>query len=60
VKGSPINLNRVRKIRARAMAKSKADGNAFKFGRSKAEKLRSDLEAKRATNHLEGHKKGDT
>ncbi|SHE56022.1 protein of unknown function [Loktanella atrilutea] len=42
---TPINLNKVRKIRDRAAEKAQADANAVKFGRSKAERL---LEAARA------------
>ncbi len=34
----PINLNQARKTRARAQAKAKADENAIRFGRSKAER----------------------
>lgn len=41
----PVNLNQVRKQRARAEAKAKADENAVRFGRTKAEQL---LEAARA------------
>lgn len=41
----PVNLNQVRKQHARAEAKAKADENAVRFGRTKAEQL---LEAARA------------
>jgi hypothetical protein len=34
----PINLNQARKARDRARAKAKADENAIRFGRSKAER----------------------
>ncbi|WP_106355434.1 DUF4169 family protein [Yoonia maritima] len=40
----PINLNQARKARNRAEAKAKADENAVRFGRTKAERL---LEASR-------------
>ncbi|WP_106744344.1 DUF4169 family protein [Yoonia maritima] len=40
----PINLNQARKARTRAEAKAKADENAVRFGRTKAERL---LEASR-------------
>jgi hypothetical protein len=40
----PVNLNRVRKEKARAEAKARADANAAKHGRTKAERL---LEAAR-------------
>ena len=36
--GKPINLNKARKARARAAAKARADENAVKFGRTKAER----------------------
>lgn len=35
----PINLNQARKTRARADAKAKADQNAVRFGRTKAEQV---------------------
>ncbi|WP_294607028.1 DUF4169 family protein [Roseovarius sp.] len=41
----PVNLNRFRKDKARARDKARADENAVKFGRSKAQK---DIEKARA------------
>ncbi len=41
----PINLNQARKVKSRAEAKAKADENAVRFGRTKAEKV---LDATRA------------
>ncbi len=35
----PINLNHARKAKTRAEAKAKADQNAVRFGRTKAERL---------------------
>ncbi|MCK0094611.1 DUF4169 family protein [Yoonia sp. F2084L] len=35
----PTNLNQARKARTRAEAKAKADENAIRFGRTKAEKV---------------------
>ncbi len=35
----PVNLNQARKTRARAEAKAKADQNAVRFGRTKAEQV---------------------
>ncbi|UWQ94077.1 DUF4169 family protein [Rhodobacteraceae bacterium M385] len=55
----PINLNRVRKDRARDAAKRSADENAVKHGRTRAER---DLEAARkalAEKRLEGHVRDD-
>ena len=36
---APVNLNKHRKAKARAEARAKADENAIKFGRTKAERL---------------------
>jgi hypothetical protein len=43
----PINLNKARKARARAAEKTQAAENRVRFGRSKAEKAVSQLEAER-------------
>jgi hypothetical protein len=43
----PINLNKTRKARARAAQKSEAAENRVRFGRSKAEKTASQLQAER-------------
>ena len=55
----PVNLNRYRKQKARAEDKARADRNAAKFGRSKAEKdldkARKDQDARR----LDGHKRDE-
>lgn len=53
----PINLNRVRKDKARAEKRAKADENAVKYGRSKAEKAQHALEAERSVSKLDGHKR---
>lgn len=55
----PVNLNRVRKQKARAEKKARADANAAKFGRSKAEKTRDTAAAARAQMHLDGHKRDE-
>jgi predicted secreted protein len=44
----PINLNKARKARARVEDKTQAAENRIRFGRSKAEKTVSKLEAERA------------
>ena len=44
----PINLNKFRKARARAEEKAQAAENRVRFGRTKAEKTTSKLEAERA------------
>ncbi len=53
----PINLNKVRKARARAAAKEAAAENRVRFGRNKAEKAGSKLEAERASRAHEGQKR---
>ncbi|WP_299145537.1 DUF4169 family protein [uncultured Tateyamaria sp.] len=51
---TPINLNKVRKDRARAAKRARADNNAVAFGRTKAEKQQSALENSRQTRALDG------
>ena len=53
----PINLNRARKERARAEKRQRADENAAKFGRSKAEKRAEAERAAKAARDLDGHKR---
>lgn len=53
------NLNQTRKARARADKRTKADANAAKFGRTKAEKRLEDTRAARAARDLDGHKRDD-
>jgi hypothetical protein len=48
----PVNLNQARKERDRAAAKAKADENAIRFGRTKAERLLDAARAQKAHNHL--------
>ncbi|MBB94648.1 MAG: DUF4169 domain-containing protein [Rhodobacteraceae bacterium] len=52
----PVNLNRFRKDKARADKKARADENAVKFGRTKAEKDRARAEENLAERRLDGHK----
>ncbi|WP_371060287.1 DUF4169 family protein [Rhodosalinus sp. 5P4] len=54
---TPVNLNRYRKARARTEAKARADENAVKFGRTKAEKQAARAEAERIVRALEGLKR---
>jgi hypothetical protein len=49
----PINLNQVRKVKSRAEAKAKADENAVRFGRTKAEKVLDATRAQHAANRLD-------
>ena len=55
----PINLNKARKVKARAEAGSKAAENRVKFGRGKAQKLVSKLEAERLRRELDRSKLTD-
>ena len=54
---TPINLNKVRKDRARAEKKARADQNAIAFGRSKAEKDATRARGAKARRDLDGHKR---
>jgi len=53
----PINLNKARKARAKAVGKSAAAENRVRFGQPKAVKAASRLEAERARRDLEGKKR---
>lgn len=50
---SPINLNQVRKDRARADDKARADANAVKHGRTKAQRLLEAAQAEQARKRLD-------
>ncbi|MBY6089360.1 DUF4169 family protein [Pseudooceanicola sp. 502str34] len=52
----PVNLNRFRKDKARAERKARADENAVKFGRSKAQKDAEKARAEQARRLLDGHR----
>ncbi|WP_133489570.1 DUF4169 family protein [Aliiroseovarius marinus] len=52
----PVNLNRYRKEKARADKKARADQNAVKFGRTKAQKDAEKAETARITRLFDGHK----
>jgi hypothetical protein len=53
----PVNLNKVRKARARAEDKARADANATRFGRTKSEKALDKAEQARADRDLDGKKR---
>lgn len=55
----PINLNQARKVRTRAEAKAKADVNAVRFGRTKAERLLDAAREQQANDRLSQHKFDD-
>lgn len=51
---TPINLNKVRKARARAAKKAQAQANTVAFGRSKAEREEDARAASRVARDLDG------
>ena len=53
----PINLNRVRKERARTERKRTADANAVRFGRTKAQRESDRAEAEIAVRRLDDHER---
>ena len=55
----PINLNKARKVRDRDDAKRQAAENRVRFGRGKAEKTVSKLEAERASRAHDQAKRED-
>ncbi|MBY4892263.1 DUF4169 family protein [Rhodobacteraceae bacterium N5(2021)] len=56
---TPINLNRVRKARARDATKKKADENAVKHGRTKADRQAEAARQALVDKRLEGHGRED-
>lgn len=50
-----VNFNKFRKEKARADKKARADENAVKFGRTKAEKSRDIIEKMRQDKQHDGH-----
>ena len=52
----PVNLNRYRKDKARAVKKARADENAIVFGLSKAEKGLRRAEREKSKQDLDGKK----
>ena len=55
----PINLNKARKARAKADAQARAAENRVAFGRNKAERTVSKLEAERSKRALDQKKRED-
>lgn len=51
---APINLNKVRKARARVAKRKSAASNVIRFGRSKSEKLINKKEISRRNEILDG------
>ncbi len=57
--GKPVNLNRFRKDKARAEDRARADENAAKFGRSKADKALERARDEKAQRDLDGHRRDE-
>ncbi|MCX7646593.1 MAG: DUF4169 family protein [Rhodobacteraceae bacterium] len=55
--GGPVNLNRFRKEKAREEARARADANAARFGRSKAERILEATRAEKARRLLDQHRR---
>lgn len=51
----PVNLNKVRKAKARADKQARSDENAVKFGRTGAQKKLERARADKARRDLDGH-----
>ncbi|MCK0121477.1 DUF4169 family protein [Loktanella sp. F6476L] len=56
---TPINLNKVRKDKARTEKKLRADANSVKFGQSKAQRLLEVTQSKQASARLDALKFDD-
>jgi hypothetical protein len=54
-----VNLNKARKEKARAERKARADENAAKFGRTKAQKSLDRAKADKARADLDAHRRED-
>ena len=54
---SPVNLKKFRKAKARADDTTRAEANAVKFGRTKAEKEVQEAHEKPSAYRLEQHKR---
>ncbi len=50
-----VNLNQFRKAKARADKRRQSDENAFKFGRSKAQRSLDQARTDKARRELDGH-----
>jgi len=55
----PINLNKIRKARAKAEAKAKAGQNRSLFGLKKTQKVVAEMEAERARRKLDQTRRED-
>lgn len=57
--GDVINLRNERKRRERGAKAAQASENRIKFGLTKAEKSKNELEQNRAVDQLDGHRKDE-
>lgn len=57
--GEIVNLNRVRKAKAKLASKAKAAQNRSFWGRGKEEKSRLQVELEKARQHLDQHRRDD-
>ncbi|MFN4024075.1 MAG: DUF4169 family protein [Hyphomonas sp.] len=55
----PVNLNKVRKAKAKAEKEQRAQENRAKFGRTKAAKKLDEARADRLKKLTDGHRRGD-
>ena len=55
-----VNLNRFRKKKARAGKEKRSEENRAKFGRTKAEKQKTQAEGAKLARHLDGHTADDS
>lgn len=57
--GEIVNLNKARKAKAKADAKSKAAANRAKYGQTTAERAKAAWDKLRAERTLDGHKRDE-
>ena len=56
---APVNLNRLRKARARAEKQARAEQNVVKYGRSKTEKTQEAARRDKSARDLDGARRQD-
>ena len=57
--GEVVNLNRAKKQATRKAARSAADANSAKFGRTKAQRELEKSQAEKVARDLDGHRRDD-
>lgn len=55
--GDVVNLRMARKVKARRQKEDEAAANRARFGRPKAERLKSESEQERSARALDGHRR---